>query len=200
MSDIRTLSKRVTTTVDGAVVSMDVNASNASLETTAKGTQPAAGGIAVQNLNDSGRTQVVYYANGIAPSGTGTATIVTLNKAVDGGVLTTGTTFKPTTGKKYRIQEIIFGTTGNATATTQDTTFEFKINPSGAVTTVAGYAAVARRHRTGAVAAAFMERKVQFPEGFEITGDGTLQFGVVFTSTYLANAPTIDVMIVGYEY
>ena len=37
-------------------------------------------------------------------------------------------------------------------------------------------------------------------DGLEIPGDGTLQFGVTAAATYTTNAPTWDVVIIGYEY
>jgi hypothetical protein len=38
------------------------------------------------------------------------------------------------------------------------------------------------------------------PEGLEITGDGTLQIGATVNSVYVTNAPTVDLLIAGYEY
>jgi hypothetical protein len=37
-------------------------------------------------------------------------------------------------------------------------------------------------------------------DGIEIVGDGTLQLGITAAATFVTNAPTWDVLIVGYEY
>lgn len=51
-----------------------------------------------------------------------------------------------------------------------------------------------------AVAGAFESTNINMSEGYEIIGDGTLQFGVTANAVFTTNAPTWDVLIIGYEY
>ena len=38
------------------------------------------------------------------------------------------------------------------------------------------------------------------PEGIELVGDGTLQWGITANAVFTTNAPTWDVIVTGYEY
>ena len=142
-----------------------------------------------------------FWANAAASGTTGTETAITLTTSQSlGSATTTGTSFTPTSGKTFRITGITFGSRGNATATTQVTTFTIRVNTAGAVTTTSA-AIYSARTATPATASAW--DRVSFPlgnEGIEIAGNGTVQFGVTASAVFTTNAPTWDVSITGYEY
>ena len=106
-----------------------------------------------------------------------------------------------TSGKTFRITLIVFATRGHNTATAQQTTFNFRINTAGAVTTTSTPIILAMRSATPATANAWDRVLVDIPDGLEIAGDGTAQFGITAVSTYAsAKDPTWDVTIIGFEY
>lgn len=167
--------------------------------TLTKGTQGATG-FSTQDLKDAGRTAVRYYAVAAAAGTTGTETAITLTRSSGTSATTTGTSFTPTSGKTFRIQAISFATRGNATATIQTTTFNLRINTAGAVTTTSTPVILSMRSATPQTASAWDRILLEIPDGIEIAGDGTLQFGVTAAATYVTNAPTWDVTIIGFEY
>jgi hypothetical protein len=59
---------------------------------------------------------------------------------------------------------------------------------------------MAMRCATPQTANAWDRVLMAIPDGYEILGDGTLQFGITAAATYTTNAPTWDVTIVGFEY
>lgn len=164
-----------------------------------KGTQGAVG-FTTQDLKDAGRTAVRYYAVAAAAGATGTETAITLTRSSGTSATSTAVSWTPTSGKTFRIQAISFATRGNATATIQTTTFNFRINTAGAVTTTSTPVILSMRSATPATASAWDRILLEIPDGIEIAGDGTLQFGITAAATYTTNAPTWDVTIVGYEY
>ena len=168
-------------------------------QTITKGTQGAVG-FTTQDLKDAGRTAVRYYAVAAAAGTTTTETAITLTRSSGTSATTTGTSFTPTSGKTFRIQAISFATRGNATATIQTTTFNLRINTAGAVTTTSTPVILSMRSATPATASAWDRILLEIPDGIEIAGDGTLQFGVTAAATYTTNAPTWDVTIIGFEY
>lgn len=167
--------------------------------TLTKGTQGSTG-FSTQDLKDAGRTQVNYYATNVAAGLTTVETAITLTKSSGTAATSTGTSFVITSGKKYRITNIIFATRGNAVATIQSTIFNFRINTGGAVTTSSTPILMSVRSASPATASAYDRYILEIPDGFEITGDGTLQFGVTAVATYVTTGPTWDVSIMGYEY
>jgi hypothetical protein len=167
--------------------------------TLTKGTQGATG-LSVQALNDAGRTHVNYCAVAAAAGATGVETAITLTKSSGTAATSTGTSFVITNGKRFRITAISVATRGHATATIQTTTFNLRINTGGAVATNSTPILLSVRSATPATASAWDRVIVPIPDGFEIAGDGTLQFGVTAAATFTTNAPTWDVCIIGYEY
>ncbi len=159
-----------------------------------------ANGFTVQPARDAGRVAVRYYSVASASGTSGTETAITLTKSADNGATSTGTSFVITNGKRFRIQAITFATRGNNTATAQTTTFNFRVNTAGAVTTASTPVVLAIRSATPATANAWDRVFVQIPDGWEILGNGTIQFGVTAAATFVTNAPTWDVSIIGYEY
>lgn len=158
--------------------------------------------VYVRDLTSSNinRTEIRYYAIAAAAGTTGTETAITLTKSSGTSATSTAASFAVTNGKKFRITAITFATRGNAVATAQTTTFNLRINTGGAVTTSSTPIVLAMRSATPATADAWDRVLVPIPDGYEITGTSTLQFGVTAAATYTTNAPTWDVTIVGYEY
>lgn len=158
-------------------------------------------GIAtIKSITDTGRKNLRYYAVAAAAGTTGTQTAITLTESSGTSATTTGTSFTPTAGKTFRITAITFATRGNATATAQTTTFNFRINTAGAVTTTSTPIILSMRSATPATANAWDRVMVEIPDGLEIPGDGTLQWGITAAATYTTNAPTWDVTVIGFEY
>lgn len=177
----------------------DVDVASITPPTLTKGTQGATG-FSTQDLKDAGRVQVNYYAVATAAGSTGTETLFTLTKSSGTASTTTATTFVPTSGKKFRITSLSFATRGNATATIQTTTFNLRINTAGACLVSSTPIVLSARSATPATASAWDRILLPIPDGFEIAGDGTMQFCVSAAATYTTNAPTWDVTITGYEY
>lgn len=167
--------------------------------TLTKGTQGTKG-FAVQNLHDSGRTSIVLYATGAAVGSASTETAITLTKSSGTAATTSADSFVVTSGKTFRIQGVKFKTRANNTATTHTTIVRLRLNTAGAVGTSSTPVLFAGRCISGAVSQDTDVFDMLFPEGYEIVGDGTLQIGVTVYSSYVTNAPTIDVSIWGYEY
>lgn len=167
--------------------------------TLVKGTQGSTG-FMTQDIKDAGRTEIMFRAVAAAAGTTGTETAITLTKSAGTAATSTGTSFVVTSGKRFRITHISIATRGHATATIQTTTFNIRINTGGAVTTGSTPIIFSARSATPATASAWDRYIVDLGEGYEILGDGTLQFGVTAAATYTTNAPTWDITIIGYEY
>lgn len=152
-------------------------------------------------IRDDDRTFIQLWATGAAAGATGTETAITLTRSGSpGAATTTGTSFTPTSGKRFRITSVTFASRGNATATAQVTTFALRVNTAGAVTTTSNIT-VAARTATPGTALAWDRFILQLPdEGIEIAGNGTVQFGVTANAVFTTNAPTWDALITGYEY
>lgn len=146
------------------------------------------------------KTQVTYSANAIASGTTGTETAITLRKSSNFSATSTAVSFALTASKTFVITSMVFSARGHATATLQATTFNFRLNPEGAVTTSTTPILFSVRVATPTLAGGFQSVSVPMSEGYEIFGDGTLQFGVTANAVFTTNAPTWDVLIIGYEY
>lgn len=170
-----------------------------SAPTLTKGTQ-GANGFSVQDLRDAGRTELRYYAVAVAAGTTGTETAISLTRSAGTAATSAANSHVITSGKRFRITSITVATRGHATATIQTTTFNLRVNAAGAVTTSSTPIVLAIRSATPATASAWDRVTLSFAEGWEIVGDGTLQFGITAAATYTTNAPTWDVLIQGYEY
>jgi hypothetical protein len=152
-------------------------------------------------ITDTDRTELRFYAVAAAAGTTGTETAITLTKSSGTSATTTGTSFVVTNGKRFKITHISIATRGHNTATAQTTTFNLRINTAGAVTTTSTPIILAARSATPATANAWDRYVMTLPaDGLELVGDGTMQFGITAAATYTTNAPTWDVVIIGYEY
>jgi hypothetical protein len=167
--------------------------------TLTKATQGSTG-FSTQDLKDAGRTAFQYYAVAAAAGTTGTETLITLTKSSGTSATSTGTSFVPTSAKRFRITELSIATRGNATATIQTTTFNLRINTAGACLVSSTPIVFSARSATPATASAWDRYIIPIPDGYEIAGDGTLAFCVSANATYVTNAPTWDVNLIGYEY
>lgn len=156
--------------------------------------------LPTQDMHNSGRTHVNYYAVAAAAGATGTETAISLTRSSGTSATSAAASWAITAGKRFRITAISVATRGNATATIQTTTFSLRINTAGAVTTTSTPILFQARSATPATASAWDRVIIPIPDGFEIAGDGTLQFGMTAAATYTTNAPTWDVNIIGFEY
>jgi hypothetical protein len=164
-----------------------------------KGTQ-GTNGFTTQDLKDAGRTTIILYAVAVGVGTSGVETAISLTESAGTGATTTAASFIPTSGKRFRITQISVATRGSVTATIQTTTFSLRINTAGAVTTTSTPVIFSARSATPATASAWDRYTVPIPDGLEIAGNGTLQFGMTVNTTYITNTPTLDVNIVGFEY
>lgn len=164
-----------------------------------KGTQ-GANGISTQDLKDAGRTAINLYAMNVASGLTTVETAITLTKSAGTAATSSAVSFVITNGKIFRIQNITVSTRGNAVATAQSTIFNLRLNTAGAVTTSSTPILMALHSATPATASAYDRVSLPIPDGFEITGNGTIQIGITANSTFVTTAPTWDVNIIGYEY
>jgi hypothetical protein len=170
---------------------------------TAKGTQ-ASLATPVQDIKDTGRTYITYYAVAASASATTVEAMISLTRSVNtvgsGPTSTSGSSFTITAGKTFRIQNITIATRGHATATAQATTFTLR-SQEGTVTTGSNRV-LSSRCATPATALAWDRAMFIIPDGFEIAGSlgGTTQIGISANSVYVTNSPTWDVTIIGYEY
>jgi hypothetical protein len=182
---------------DGSAAIATLPVSLASLPALAAGTNS----IGTVALNSNvGRAAVNLYATGAAAGATGVETAVTLTKSAGTGATSSAASFVVTSGKRFRISAIVFAARGHATATAQVTTFSLRLNTAGAVTTTSTPVLVQARVATPATALAWDRLSIPIPDGFEITGDGTLQIGITANAVFTTNAPTWDAWIIGYEY
>lgn len=152
-------------------------------------------------ITDTARTELRFYAVAAAAGANNVETAITLTRSSGTSATTTGASHVVTNGKRFKIIHFSVATRGNATATAQATTFNFRINTAGAVTTTSTPIILAVRAATPATALAWDRYVVTLPaDGIEIVGNGTLQFGITAAAAYSTNAPTWDVNIIGYEY
>jgi hypothetical protein len=152
-------------------------------------------------VQHTGRTELRFYASGIASGATGTETAITLTKSSGTSAVTTAASFVITSAKRFKITQIILASRGNTTATAQVTTFNLRLNTAGAVTTASTPLILQVRTATPATALAWDRAQlIMPPDGIEIPGDGTLQWGITANAVYVTNAPTWDVVVIGYEY
>lgn len=187
-------SQRVTIASDNTAFSV-----NATPPTLTKGTQGSTG-YSVQDLKDSGRTALIFYATNVAAGLTTVETAISLTKASGTSATSSAASFVVTNGKRFRITNITVATRGNAVATTQSTIFNLRVNTAGAVTTSSTPIVLSVRSASPATASAYDRFTLEIPDGYEISGDGTLQFGLTAAATYVTTGPTWDATIVGYEY
>jgi hypothetical protein len=191
-STLGTLSGKITTCNTNSVTITAV-------PTLTKGTQGSTG-FTVQEFKDAGRTHINLWATSAASGATGVETAISLTKSSGTSPTSAATSFVVTSGKTFRITSITVAARGHATATAQLTTFNLRINTGGAVTTSSTPIVFSATVATPATASAWDRFQIPIGDGFEIAGNGTLQFGLTAAATFVTNAPTWFVTITGYEY
>jgi hypothetical protein len=182
------------------VIASDQSAVTIAGPTLTKGTQGSTG-FSVQNLKDAGRTNLRFYATAAAAGATTVETMILLTKSSGTGTVIGPTgSFLITNNKIFRMTGITFATRGHATATIQTTTFSIRLNTNGSVISTSSPVILQMRSATPLLPSAFDRVYAEIPDGLEIAGDGTTQFGVTGNATFTTNAPTWDVAIIGFEY
>lgn len=146
------------------------------------------------------RTPVTISGVALAVGTSGTETLLTLAHERFPAAAVNATSYLVPAGRRLRIQNMVFTQVGNSTAAAATSIFRIRYNPAGAVTTTSAPILLPARLASPSQATSFQQLPVPIPEGFDITGDGVGQFGITVTTTWTLNAPTVDVLIVGYEY
>lgn len=165
-----------------------------------KGTQGSEG-IMSQELMNSGRTSISLYNSTITAGTSASETAYNLFSCKGTSACSAAAaSYACTSGKTLRLNNVSVAMRGGAAASTAVTTFTFRINTGGAVTTTSTPVIWPIRVALPPSASTFASRDIQISEGYEVTCNGTLQIGVTTNSTYTTNTPTLDVLISGYEY
>ena len=154
----------------------------------------------IQATKDTGRTSIILYATLATAGATTVETIISLSKSSGVSATSVATSSAITNGKRFRIENITVGARGHNTATAQQTIFNLRVNPSGAVTTTTTPIIMAARVATPATANAWDRAVFNLPDGYEILGTSLLQIGISAMAIFTTNAPTWDVTLFGYEY
>lgn len=164
-----------------------------------KGTQGTTG-ITTQDLKDAGRTAIVFYVTSSTVGATGVESALTFTKSAGTGSTSSAYTFVITNGKRFRITGISIATQANASATTHSTVFNLRLNTAANCNAGSTPVLGSWRSASAAVAGQWDRFVVPIGEGYEIAGNGTIQFCASVNSTFVTNAPTADMTIIGYEY
>lgn len=167
--------------------------------TLTKGTQGATG-FSTQDLKDAGRVAKSFYANAVASGTTGTETLITLTQSSGTGATSSVTTYTVTSGKTFRIQQIMVGSRGHVTGTVQITTFNIRMNTAGACVVTSTPILMGVATSTPATSLAWDRAQLTLPDGYEIAGNGTIAICISANAVFVTNAPTWFVNIIGYEY
>jgi hypothetical protein len=164
-----------------------------------KGTQ-SPNGFTVQQLKDGGRTAIGLWANAVASGATGVETLITLTQSKGTAATSAAASYTITSGKTLRIMAFAVGSRGSATATVQTTTFNLRLNTAGACVVGSTPILLAVQSATPATASAW--DRVVFPlgDGYDIVGNGTISICVSAAATFVTNAPTWTVTLIGFEY
>lgn len=168
--------------------------------TLTKGTQGSTG-FSDQELKDAGRTAVTYYVTASTVGATTVESALTFTKSAGTAANTSGLFFVITNGKTFRINSITVATLGNAVATAETTTISLRVATAGNCNTATTPVLFKFRSATPATASAWDRLPTfEIPDGYEIAGNGTINFCASVNSTFVTNAPTVDMLIEGYEY
>lgn len=164
-----------------------------------KGTQGATG-ITTQDLKDAGRTAIMFYVTSSTVGATGVESALTFTKSAGTGSTSSAYTFVITSGKRFRITYISIATQANASATTHSTVFNLRLNTAANCNAGSTPVLGSWRSASAAVAGQWDRMVIPIGEGYEIAGNGTIQLCASVNSTFVTNAPTADMTIIGYEY
>jgi hypothetical protein len=176
-------------------MTLDDAAGGNAVNTVVKGTQGARA-ITTQDIKDSGRTYVTFSATAAAGVTTEALFSFSQNK---GGTVTAGvSSYTITSGKTFRIQSISVSVRAGAAAVPFSRCI-LRSNTAGA--TVATSNVVYNCGEVFGIAATIGvggNETIEFPDGLEIAGNGTVSFGM----SHLDQATTniVNVTIAGFEY
>lgn len=147
------------------------------------------------------RTNVALYGTALPVGTTGTETLLTLTQQKGVAAAVNANSYLVPAGRRLRLQTLAFTMVGNATAAAATCIFRLRYNPAGPVTATSTPILLPARTAAPSTASSFTSLVMPLPaDGYEIAGDGTAQFGVTVTPTFTTNAPTVDVLLLGYEY
>lgn len=175
-----------------------VDSSSADL-TSANGTQTSRA-LGVQQLHDAGRTHNRFYWMQSTVGTSGTETLMSMQSSIGTAAIAKGTSRTITSGKKYRINSVTFGIRGSGAASAASSVLSLRLNTAGACTATSTPIVLQTRVAMPAIASSYDRVVLPFSEGYEIAGDGTLQFCLSTNSQYTTNTPTLDFIVDGYEY
>lgn len=148
-----------------------------------KGTQSLTG-WSVQQLKDSGRTQI--YIGATQVTGTTSESVITCNITKGQSAQTAASTYTVTAGKTLRIQSIRYGVSG----ATGVATIRLRL------TSVTGAPIWEDSLVYGATTANQASELQQFPDGLELSAGTVINWTMVCAST----SQKVDVALCGYEY
>lgn len=162
--------------------------------TLTKGTQGASG-YSVQDLKDGGRA-IVNVATAIAGvTAVTTEALLALSVSRDGAATSSISTIPVTSGKRYRVTQLVVGMISTAAAVLSGR-FSLRMNPAGAVTASSPIIATLPIPSGAALAQAGGWMIMDVPDGIEFSG--TMQIGV--SQVCSAITGTIWASLIGFEY
>jgi len=169
--------------------------------TLTKGTQGSTG-FSTQDLKDAGRVTIAWTVTGFVTTATAEA-LLTVTESRDAAATTTFTTKVITSGKRLRIQSIMWQIGGaGSTPAISRCTLRIRVNTAGAVTTSSPVQFITQAQAI-ASARSMDTNVVEFPDGLEFSGNGTVQIGFTCESpdwVTTTNTPYVNLSIVAFEY
>jgi hypothetical protein len=143
---------------------------------------------------------MVFYVTASTVGATTVESALTLTKSSGTAATFTCQTCNITSGKTLRIQSIAFASQGNVTATTQSTFFSIRAATSGASCSATTTPVIFKAFtQTPATTLAWDRYTQDINGGYELPSTATSICASV-NSTFSTNAPTANLVIVGYEY
>jgi hypothetical protein len=168
--------------------------------TLTKGTQGATG-FSVQELKDAGRVNIAWTALTV-PAATA-ETLATITESRDGAATTTFTSKVITSGKRLRLTSVSIQVENSLGTSIQRAYLRMRVNTAGAVTTASPLQGLWAVQAIGTVKSISTPLLEEFPDGFEILGDGTKQIGFSLQAPdWVTASATLNIYltIFGYEY
>ncbi len=164
-----------------------------SITSSAKGVA-AASLLNVQEAKDTGRTYVTLRADLVA--GVTTEALVTFIKNVNGTDTAAQTAYTITNGKTFRIQSLSYEILNTTTVANRG---RATVRVAGSVGAASPVVAKCAAHSQAALAASGAFNQVDFPDGIDIPGNGTIQIGISHLES-VTTAAIVSIILVGYEY
>jgi hypothetical protein len=162
---------------------------------TTKGTQ-STNAIATQDMKDSGRSYLTLTSQALA--GVTSETIISFSQNKAGTVTASVSSYTITSGKTLRIQNISYSIRAGA-ATVPFARMTLRSNTAGATTATSNVVwAGPEVFGISATSGVGGQISVDFPDGLEIAGNGTISVGMSHLDQATTNV--INVSITGYEY